>query len=313
MDLSLVNDDKQGSSAGTENDIVTFLLGDRVFGMPIMNAVGFIEPGTITPIPLAPQFVIGNFEHKGKAIPLIDLRRRLGLACNKQNQVQTSLLLDVLGEQYAVLVDAVCDVLTVEAGTIAKPSKLLTGVYRKYCREAIQHGSETILILDADKLLTAEPVFEEATVLESPTPRLRLVPAESSEPLQYQKQAALSAQPVLTALQNDVGFDRLAGDIAFRILDDDVLNPFLGSLNALQFPELIARYLKSIVETGVFLDADDSEAVFTRLVLQQGFERSHFDRVSAHVARVLSDTDYPSEAGKKIIRLLNEGWEALFR
>ncbi|WP_300898082.1 chemotaxis protein CheW, partial [uncultured Desulfovibrio sp.] len=60
--------------------LVTFSIGEEEFGVNILKVQEIIRTMEITKVPRAPEFVEGVINLRGKVIPIIDLRRRFGLA-----------------------------------------------------------------------------------------------------------------------------------------------------------------------------------------------------------------------------------------
>ena len=66
-----------GKAAGK---YLTFILGGGAFGIPILKVREIIRMLDITPIPRMPDYVRGVINLRGKIVPVIDLRMKLGLA-----------------------------------------------------------------------------------------------------------------------------------------------------------------------------------------------------------------------------------------
>ena len=60
--------------------VVTFLLDDTQFGVPLAAVERVLRAIWITHLPQAPAVVLGVFDLQGSAVPAVSLRRRFGLA-----------------------------------------------------------------------------------------------------------------------------------------------------------------------------------------------------------------------------------------
>ena len=58
--------------------LVTFKLGSEEFGVDILKVQEINKMMNITKIPNAPVFIEGVINLRGKIIPIVDLRKRLG-------------------------------------------------------------------------------------------------------------------------------------------------------------------------------------------------------------------------------------------
>ncbi len=58
--------------------LVTFKLGNEEFGVDILKVQEINRMMDITRIPNAPEFIEGVINLRGKIIPIVDLRKKLG-------------------------------------------------------------------------------------------------------------------------------------------------------------------------------------------------------------------------------------------
>ncbi|MBW3631111.1 MAG: chemotaxis protein CheW, partial [Gemmatimonadetes bacterium] len=72
----------------------------------------------LTPLPDAPEVVVGLMNRRGRALPVLDLRRRLGLPSRPIRSDDRLVVLSVPGREVALQVDAAVDVLTVPTSAL---------------------------------------------------------------------------------------------------------------------------------------------------------------------------------------------------
>ncbi len=60
--------------------MVVFEIGGNRFALPVEDVVQIVRAVAVTPLPLAPQVVEGVIDLHGLLVPVLDLRRRYGLA-----------------------------------------------------------------------------------------------------------------------------------------------------------------------------------------------------------------------------------------
>ena len=92
----------------------TIVSDGRTFGLPVEHIQTVFEMVTVTPVPLAPYEVLGLVNLRGKIVTAISLRRRLQA---NPPAIETSTLavgLEHKGENFALVVDEVGDVLTLD-------------------------------------------------------------------------------------------------------------------------------------------------------------------------------------------------------
>ena len=93
---------------------VAFKLRDEEYGVSILNVQEIRNLTDITRIPFAADFIKGVINLRGSVLPVIDLKKRLGLAetpYTERTRIVTVAIDDV---QVGMLVDAVTEVLSLE-------------------------------------------------------------------------------------------------------------------------------------------------------------------------------------------------------
>jgi purine-binding chemotaxis protein CheW len=138
----------------TEEQVVVFELGREAYGVDIARVHEIIRMQTITAVPRAPQFVEGVINLRGKVIPVVDLRRRLGQTAGAPTRATRIVVVEIGAHTVGMIVDAVSEVLRVPAGAVEPPSSLVTTVDSEYLRGIAKLDDRLIILLDLDKVLT---------------------------------------------------------------------------------------------------------------------------------------------------------------
>ncbi|MFO0630950.1 MAG: chemotaxis protein CheW [Polyangiales bacterium] len=104
---------EQGSTIPSGKHL-TFTLGAEEYGVEVRRVREIVGMLPVTMVPNMPGHVMGVINLRGKVIPLIDLRRKLGLPAAEPNE-RTCIVVVVLGPNavLGLVVDAVSEVLTV--------------------------------------------------------------------------------------------------------------------------------------------------------------------------------------------------------
>ena len=95
--------------------LVTFSIGEEEFGVNILKVQEIIRTMEITKVPRAPEFVEGVINLRGKVIPIIDLRRRFGLAPKAHDKNTRIIVIEINNIIVGFVVDAVSEVLRIPA------------------------------------------------------------------------------------------------------------------------------------------------------------------------------------------------------
>ncbi len=101
-------------TTGDDEQVVVFRLGAEEFGVPIDSVQEIVRvPEKLTHVPKAPASVEGVINLRGSVLPVVCLRRRLGLATIARNDGQRIVVLLIRGVRTGFIVDAVAEVLKV--------------------------------------------------------------------------------------------------------------------------------------------------------------------------------------------------------
>ena len=134
---------------------LTFTLADQVCAVPVPCVRDVLAPQVVTRIPLATREIAGSLNLRGRIVTAIDLRRRLGLAdaCKPRMSVVT----EQGGELYALLVDAVQEVLSLSASEIERNPPTLPPPWSAYSAGVCRRPDSLLVLLDVARLLLLVP------------------------------------------------------------------------------------------------------------------------------------------------------------
>lgn len=99
-----------------------FLVGGECFAVAAAGVAEVLRDGRVTRVPHAPEAVLGLLHLRGRIVPVIDLRRRLGFP-DTTLPGRTHLVLRVADDWYSLLVDEMVDVLEIDTDRIEHPSR----------------------------------------------------------------------------------------------------------------------------------------------------------------------------------------------
>jgi purine-binding chemotaxis protein CheW len=127
----------QETDADDEEQLVVFRLGQEEFGVPIDSVQEIVRvPEALTRVPQAPAFVEGVINLRGAVLPVIDLRRRLGLEAVERSDRQRIMVFLIDRVCTGFIVDSVAEVLKVERAAIEPAPRLSNEQSRLLARMA---------------------------------------------------------------------------------------------------------------------------------------------------------------------------------
>lgn len=145
---------------GTKRDdellqLVTFSIGEEEFGVDILKVQEIIRTMEITKVPRAQDFVEGVINLRGKVIPIIDLRRRFGLASKPHDKHTRIIVIEINNMIVGFVVDSVSEVLRIPASTVEPPPPVVAGMESEYISGVGKLHDRLLILLDLDKLLSS--------------------------------------------------------------------------------------------------------------------------------------------------------------
>ena len=133
-------------------DFVTVRLGGQLLGIPVLEVHDVMRLGLLTRVPRAPDMVAGVMNLRGRIVTAIDVRRCLGLAERPAGTASMGVVIEQGGQPYALVVDAVGDVVTVAGDRYEAQPATLSPAWRAVTL-GVYRLDELMLVLDVGRLL----------------------------------------------------------------------------------------------------------------------------------------------------------------
>lgn len=153
------------------NAYLTFALGDEKFAIPVDHVHEVVEFGQVTKVPNAPDYMLGIINLRGRVLPLLDTKLKLGLSATEQSQRSRIMVLDIPVEndkniQLGALVDVAREVVEISHHEIQESQEFnnlktaapITGIVNN-------HGDIT-MIMDITKVFTSTEILKINTSLD---------------------------------------------------------------------------------------------------------------------------------------------------
>ncbi len=141
---------------------LTFILGGGAFGIPILKVREIIRLLEITPIPRMPEYVSGVINLRGKIVPVIDLRMKLGLPTMTETTNRSCIVVVYVAMAEAtklmgLIVDALDEVYQINAEDIEPSPDFGTGAAAHYIQNMAKTAKGQVrALLNIDELVQAE-------------------------------------------------------------------------------------------------------------------------------------------------------------
>lgn len=136
-----------------ERQLVVFELGSEHYGVDIAVVESIIKLQAITVVPRAPHFVEGVTNLRGKILPVIDLRKRLGLPMQPPTKNTRIMVVEAQGAIVGMIVDGVSEVLRISPEAIEPPAPLVTSVEAAFITGIAKVAERLVILLDLSQVL----------------------------------------------------------------------------------------------------------------------------------------------------------------
>jgi purine-binding chemotaxis protein CheW len=142
------------TSGGDDTQVlVTLTVADQLCGIPVLAVRDILGEQVITRIPLAPPEIAGSLNLRGRIVTAIDLRRRLRLPPPAEGQARMSVVAEQGGELYALLVDTVSEVLSLDGSLFERNPPTLEKTWAQFSSGIFRLDGRLLVVLDVARLL----------------------------------------------------------------------------------------------------------------------------------------------------------------
>ncbi|MFK8031505.1 MAG: chemotaxis protein CheW [Gammaproteobacteria bacterium] len=136
---------------------LTFVLGKEEYAIEILKVQEIKSWGPVTPIPCAPEYLLGVINLRGAIVPVIDLRRRFGLDTGEFTPTTVVIIVRAkCGEQEHVaglVVDQVAEVYHLDPTSIQDSVEIAGSIDANFIRGLAQADKKLIILVNLDQII----------------------------------------------------------------------------------------------------------------------------------------------------------------
>ncbi|MDR3699291.1 MAG: chemotaxis protein CheW [Candidatus Sulfopaludibacter sp.] len=153
---------------------LTFKLGDEVFATDVSKVREVLDFTNITKIPRTPDFMSGVINLRGNVVPVVDLRLCFEMSKTEKTVNTCIVVVEMLleGESTVIgaLADSVEEVIDLEPEQIQPAPRIGTQIRTDFIKGMGKRDSQFIMILDIDRVFSAEELSAVRAAEGSKTP-----------------------------------------------------------------------------------------------------------------------------------------------
>ncbi|MDR0644702.1 MAG: chemotaxis protein CheW [Treponema sp.] len=138
------------------HQLVTFQLGEELYGINIMDVKEIVRVQDIRAIPNAPPYVEGIFHLRNEIIPIVNLHKRFHLkklaVAEEDALLSGFVILDIDGMKLGVIIDRVSRVVTIAKEQVQPPPQIASGIGSEYVHGVVRQEHGYLIILSIRNL-----------------------------------------------------------------------------------------------------------------------------------------------------------------
>jgi purine-binding chemotaxis protein CheW len=134
--------------------IIVFSLDEQRYALHLAAVQKTVRMVEVTPLPQAPEMVLGVINFHGVVVPVLNMRERFRLPVRAAGPGDQLIIARTAKRQVALVVDAVCEVVSVTPEQVADPAETLPRL--EYVEGVALLAGGMVFIHDLDAFLSLE-------------------------------------------------------------------------------------------------------------------------------------------------------------
>ncbi len=141
--------------------LVTFQLGEELYGVDIMDVKEIVKVTAVRPIPNSPYYVEGIFNLRSEIIPVMNLHKRFQIKKLEQTDEENEfeggfIILNIDDNKIGIIIDKIARVVTINTSDIKDPPQMISGIGTEYIQGVIRQDSKYLIMLDIRRLFSGK-------------------------------------------------------------------------------------------------------------------------------------------------------------
>jgi len=147
------NERADDAKAGDSLHLVGFFLNKEEYALDISQVQEIIRTGGWTRVPNAPGHIKGVINLRGRIIPVVDPKVRMGLGESGLTKNSRIMVVEAAGRIIGILVDGVSQVLRLPQDVVEPPPDEVTDVDKGFIKGVGKLGGRLIILLDLTRVV----------------------------------------------------------------------------------------------------------------------------------------------------------------
>lgn len=134
------------------SQLVAFILGEQQYALPLTAVERVVRMVEVTPLPSAPEVVIGVIDLQGDIIPVMSMRKRFGMTEPEASLSDQLIVAEAGARSVALVVNSVIGVVERRAEDVTEAEKIVHGA--QYVEGITRLQGGILFIHDLDRFLS---------------------------------------------------------------------------------------------------------------------------------------------------------------
>ena len=145
---------QQQNQKDQEIQWVTFRLDNEVYGIEVMQVQEVLRVTEITPVPGAPDYILGIINLRGNVVTVLDTRKRFGLPPKEIEDASRIVIIESADQVVGMLVDSVAEVVYLRYSEIESSPNVGNEESSRFIQGVHSRNDSLLILVDVNKLLT---------------------------------------------------------------------------------------------------------------------------------------------------------------
>ncbi len=165
------NSPTQTGTADIDQKYITFALGEEEYGIPVLQVWEIVKIESLIRIPRARDYFLGFLDLRGHVLPVIDLKKKLGLQGQGSERLNRAIIIQTAGRRVGLAVDRVLHVLNFPPENVDSGPPTMKSSSSKYIAGVGKHKDQFIILMNLQNLFTRDEITEFGVDDPSATPQ----------------------------------------------------------------------------------------------------------------------------------------------
>ena len=134
--------------------VAIFKLADHEHAVDVRIVKKILKEPEISSVIEAPDFVEGVINMRDKAVPIVNMRKRLNLPQNDKMDASCVIVVEYRDHYVGILVDSVSELLTIPNDKIEEPTRLVTGIQVSFIKGVVYLEDRFLVLLDLEAVFS---------------------------------------------------------------------------------------------------------------------------------------------------------------